>query len=81
MPALNFGINLSYRIIQFKGTYCYSKLLLKMDNTYLLAVFASIVILSIKKNLTKLKAYPGYKDESKVGFEKPISFLYCNLKI
>ena len=52
-----------------------------MDNTYLLAVFASIVILSIKKNLTKLKAYPGYKDESKVGFEKPISFLYCNLKI
>ena len=72
---------MSYRIIQFKGTYCYSKLLLKMDNTYLLAVFASIVILSIKKNLTKLKAYPGYKDESKVGFEKPISFLYCNLKI
>ena len=72
---------MSYRIIQFKGTYCYSKLLLKMDNTYLLAVFASIAILSIKKNLTKLKVYPGYKDESKVGFEKPISFLYCNLKI
>ena len=52
-----------------------------MDNTYLLAVFAAIAILSIKKNLTKLKVYPGYKDESKVGFEKPISFLYCNLKI